>query len=53
MPRWLGDHGRLPAVVAIATPITTSTLRSSLAVPAIVANAGNRAPAVSSIFLRP
>jgi site-specific recombinase XerD len=33
----------LPAVVETATSVTTSTLRSALAVPAMVANAGDRA----------
>jgi site-specific recombinase XerD len=37
-----GDRGQLPTVVDSSPPVTTSTLRSSLAVPAMVANAGNR-----------
>jgi len=38
-----GDRDNVPAVVDSSPPVTTSTLRSSLAVPAMVANAGNRA----------
>ena len=38
------ERRNLPAVVETAMPVTTSTtLRSSLAVPAMIANAGNRA----------
>jgi hypothetical protein len=38
-----GDRGNVPAVVEIAAPVTTSTLHSALAVPAMVAEAGDRA----------
>ena len=38
-----GDRPRVPAVVQTAVPVETSTLQSSLAVPMIVANAGDRA----------
>jgi integrase/recombinase XerD len=38
-----GDRFGLPAVVDRLAPVTTPTLRSSLAVPSMVANAGNRA----------
>jgi hypothetical protein len=38
-----GDRGRLPTLVEIARPITAPMLRSSLAVPSIVANAGDPA----------
>ena len=34
---------RLPAVIETATVVTTSTLHSSLAVPAMVVDAGDRA----------
>src|SRR5882762_1310003 len=37
------DRRDLPAVVETATPVTTSTLCSSLVVPAMIANAGDRA----------
>ena len=37
------DLGRLPAVVDSAMPLATATLRSSLAVPEMVAQAGDRA----------
>ena len=38
-----GDRGQLPAVVDAAVPDTRPALRSSLAVPSMVANAGDRA----------
>jgi site-specific recombinase XerD len=38
-----GDRRNVPAVVESATPVTTATLRSALAVPAMIANAGDRA----------
>jgi integrase/recombinase XerD len=38
-----GDDRNLPAVVEHGAAVSASTLRSSLAVPAMVANAGNRA----------
>jgi site-specific recombinase XerD len=38
-----GDRVNVPAVVETVGPITTSTLTISLAVPAIIAGAGNRA----------
>ena len=38
-----GDRGNVPAVVDTATPVTTSTLRISLAVPAMIVEAGDRA----------
>jgi site-specific recombinase XerD len=37
------ERRHLPAVVETATPVTTSTLRSSLAVPAAIAGAGEHA----------
>ena len=37
------DRGQLPAVIDTTGAITRPTLRSSLAVPAMIANAGNRA----------
>jgi site-specific recombinase XerD len=38
-----GDRHELPAVVGTATRVTTSTLKISLAVPAMIAEAGDRA----------
>jgi hypothetical protein len=38
-----GDRGNVPVVVEIATPVATSTLKISLAVPAMIADAGDRA----------
>jgi hypothetical protein len=38
-----GDRVQLPAVVEDSVPVTARALRSSLAVPAMVANPGNRA----------
>jgi site-specific recombinase XerD len=38
-----GDRGQLPAVIDTTGAVTRPTLRSSLAVPAMIANAGNRA----------
>src|SRR5271169_2197293 len=38
-----GDRRNLPAVVETATPVTTSTLKISLAVPAMIAEAGEHA----------
>ena len=37
------DHYSLPAVIESGAPLTTATLRSSLAVPAAIAKAGDRA----------
>jgi integrase/recombinase XerD len=37
------DRGQLPAVIDTTGAVTRPTLRSSLAVPAMIANAGNRA----------
>jgi hypothetical protein len=37
------ERSNVPAVVETATPVTTSTLRSALAVPSMIANAGDRA----------
>ena len=37
------ERSNLPAVVEACAPVTTSTLVSSLAVPAIIAGAGERA----------
>jgi hypothetical protein len=42
------ERGNVPAVVETATPVTTSTMRSSLVVPAMIADAGDR---VSRRFL--
>jgi hypothetical protein len=36
------EQRNVPAVVETVVPVTTSTLRSSLAVPSIIANAGDR-----------
>lgn len=38
-----GDRGQLPAVIEDTAPVTTAVLRSSLAVPSMIANAGHRA----------
>jgi site-specific recombinase XerD len=38
-----GDRGNLPAVVGTTPPVTTSTLHSALTVPAMIAEAGDRA----------
>jgi hypothetical protein len=37
------ERSNMPAVVETAAPVTTSTLHSSLAVPAMIADAGDRA----------
>jgi site-specific recombinase XerD len=37
------ERRNVPAVVEAATPVTTSTIESSLVVPAMIANAGDRA----------
>jgi hypothetical protein len=36
-------EGQVPAVIETATPVATSTLRSLLVVPAMIADAGDRA----------
>ena len=38
-----GDRGQLPAVVDNPAPVATATLRSTLAVPSMIAEAGDRA----------
>ena len=38
------ERSNMPAVVETAAPVTTSTLHSSLAVPAMIADAGDRWP---------
>jgi hypothetical protein len=38
-----GDHGNLLPVIETAVPVTTSTLKTSLAMPAQIASAGDRA----------
>jgi site-specific recombinase XerD len=38
-----GDRGRLPAVVHMTSPVTAPALHSSLVVPSMIANAGDRA----------
>jgi hypothetical protein len=37
------ERRNVPAVLETATPVTPSTLRSSLAVPAVIAGAGDQA----------
>jgi hypothetical protein len=44
---------RLPAVIETATAVTTSTLHSSLVVPAMVVDAGDRASRRFLIFSPP
>jgi hypothetical protein len=37
------ERRNVPAVIGAVVPVTTSTLQSSLAVPSMIANAGDRA----------